>query len=51
MVQAGHSDDLKIQSHIEFLNFCELNNFPITESISFGDKEHAKISVDNILNS
>ena len=47
----GHSDDLKIQSQKEFLNFLELNNFPINELISFGDKEHAKISVDNILNS
>ena len=47
----GYSNDLNIQSQKEFLNFLESNNFPINELVSFGDKEHAKISVDSILDS
>ncbi len=47
----GHSGDLNIESQEEFLNFLELNNFPINKLVSFGNKESVKNSVDSILNS
>lgn len=47
----GHSLDLNIQSQKEFLKFLEINDFPVNELVSFGSKEHARESVDQILGS
>ena len=47
----GHSEDFMAKSQKEFLNFLKLNDFPTNELITFGDKTHVKISVEDILNS
>ena len=47
----GHSLDFNIQSQKEFLKFLEINDFPVNELVSFGSKEHARESVDQILGS
>ena len=47
----GHSLDFNIQSQKEFLKFLEINDFPVNELVSFGNKEHARESVDQILGS
>ncbi len=47
----GHSLDFNIQSQKEFLKFLEINDFPVNKLVSFGNKEHARESVDQILGS
>ena len=47
----GHSDDFNIRCQEDFLKFLEMNNFPVNKLVSFGNKEQAKKSVDNILSS
>ena len=47
----GHSLDLNIKSQKEFLKFLEINDFPVNELVSFGSKEHARESVDQIFSS
>ena len=47
----GHSQDFTAKSQKEFLNFLKINDFPTNELITFGDKKHVKISVEDILNS
>ena len=47
----GHSLDFNIQSQKEFLKFLEINDFPVNELVSFGNKEHARESVDQIFSS
>ena len=47
----GHSLDLNIKSQKEFLKFLEINDFPVNELVSFGSKEHARESVNQIFSS
>ena len=47
----GHSLDFNIQSQKEFLKFLEINDFPVNELVSFGSKEHARESVNQIFSS
>jgi len=47
----GHSDDLEISSHQEFLEFLEKNNLPRNDLITFGDATEATKAVQTILDS
>ena len=47
----GHSDDLEINSHQEFLEFLEKNSLPRNDLITFGDAAEATKAVKKILDS
>ena len=47
----GHTDDLEIASHQEFLSFLEKNNLPRNDLITFGDAAEATKAVQKILDS
>lgn len=47
----GHSDDLEINSHQEFLEFLEKNSLPRNDLITFGDATEATKAVKTILDS
>ena len=47
----GHSDDLEISSHQEFLEFLEKNSLPRNDLITFGDAAEATRAVKKILDS
>ena len=47
----GHSDDLEINSHQEFLEFLEKNSLPRNDLITFGDAAEATRAVKTILDS
>ena len=47
----GHSDDLEIASHQEFLEFLEKNSLPRNDLITFGDAAEATRAVKTILDS
>ena len=47
----GHTDDLEIASHQEFLSFLEKNNLPRNDLITFGDAAEATKAVQTILDS
>ena len=47
----GHSDDLEISSHQEFLEFLEKNSLPRNDLITFGDAAEATRAVKTILDS
>ena len=47
----GHSDDLEINSHQEFLEFLEKNSLPRNDLITFGDAAEASKAVKKILDS
>ena len=47
----GHSDDLEINSHQEFLEFLEKNSLPRNDLITFGDAAEATKAVKTILDS
>ena len=47
----GHSEDLEISSHQEFLEFLEKNSLPRNDLITFGDAAEATRAVKTILDS
>ena len=47
----GHSEDLEISSHQEFLEFLEKNSLPRNDLITFGDAAEATKAVKKILDS
>ena len=47
----GHTGDLEIASHQEFLSFLEKNNLPRNDLITFGDAAEATKAVQKILDS
>ena len=47
----GHSDDLTLNSHKDFLEFLVKNDLPISDQITFGNKNIAEEAVKKILNS
>ena len=47
----GHSDDLEISSHQEFLELIEKNSLPRNDLITFGDAAEATKAVKKILDS
>ena len=47
----GHSDDLKIQSYQDFVEFLKQNNFPVNDLIFFSNKSEVSNHVQRILSS
>ncbi len=45
----GHSDDLVLKSHKEFINFLLNNDLPVSDQIAYGNKQVAEEAVKKIL--